>query len=171
MVRKRIIQIATILLDLLALVALFLPAFENLGATDSLWTRISENFSAGSASGILTDSIYYLPVIVSGILVALLESKLRYGVTLLSASSGLTLLLSQYLFPAVEKSYLGAVYQVGLYALLAVQGALILVSFAGICVKDEPKAQEPPIDFRRSTMELPLSDIDQALLDQDSVEK
>ena len=39
MVRKRILQIATILLDVLALSALFLPAFENYGATDSLWTR------------------------------------------------------------------------------------------------------------------------------------
>ena len=82
MVRKRILQIATILLDVLALSALFLPAFENYGATDSLWTQITENFLTGSPSGILTDAIYYLPIIVSGILVALLESKIRYAVTL-----------------------------------------------------------------------------------------
>ena len=107
MVRKRILQIATILLDVLALSALFLPAFENYGATDSLWTQITENFLTGSPSGILTDAIYYLPIIVSGILVALLESKIRYAVTLFAASGGLTLLLSQYLFPAVEQAYLG----------------------------------------------------------------
>ena len=29
-----------------------------------------ENFAAGSASGILTDAVFYLPIIVSGILVA-----------------------------------------------------------------------------------------------------
>ena len=104
MVRKRILQIATILLDVLALSALFLPAFENYGATDSLWTQITENFLTGSPSGILTDAIYYLPIIVSGILVALLESKIRYAVTLFAASGGLTLLLSQYLFPAVEQA-------------------------------------------------------------------
>lgn len=52
----------------------------------------------------LTDAIYYLPIIVSGILVALLESKIRYAVTLFAASGGLTLLLSQYLFPAVEQA-------------------------------------------------------------------
>lgn len=167
MVRKRILQIATILLDLLALAALFLPAFENYGSTDSLWTQVSENFAAGSASGILTDAIFYLPIIVSGILVALLESKIRYAVTLFSASAGLTLVLSQYLFPAVEKAYLGSVYQVGIYALLAVQAALILASCAGICMRDEPKSQEPPIDFKRDTMELPIAEIDQILLDED----
>lgn len=168
MVRKRIIQIAVILLDVMALAALFLPAFENYGATDSLWTQISEHFMTGSPSGILTDAIYYLPIIVSGILVALLESKIRYAVTLFAASGGLTLLLSQYLFPAVEQAYLGAVYQVGLYALLAVQVALLLASCAGICLKDEPKGMDASIDFRRDTMELPISDIDLALLDENS---
>ena len=171
MVRKRILQIATILLDVLALSALFLPAFEIYGATDSLWPQITENFRTGSPSGILTDAIYYLPIIVSGILVALLESKIRYAVTLFAASGGLTLLLSQYLFPAVEQAYLGAVYQVGLYALLAVQIALLLVSCAGICLKEEPKGKEPSIDFKRDTLELPIADIDQALLDGETVDQ
>ena len=109
--------------------------------------------------------------IVSGILVALLESKIRYAVTLFAASGGLTLLLSQYLFPAVEQAYLGAVYQVGLYALLAVQIALLLVSCAGICLKEEPKGQGPSIDFKRDTLELPIADIDQALLDGETVDQ
>ena len=88
-----------------------------------------------------------------------------------AASGGLTLLLSQYLFPAVEQAYLGAVYQVGLYALLAVQIALLLVSCAGICLKEEPKGQGPSIDFKRDTLELPIADIDQALLDGETVDQ
>lgn len=101
----------------------------------------------------------------------MLESKIRYAVTLFAASGGLTLLLSQYLFPAVEQAYLGAVYQVGLYALLAVQIALLLVSCAGICLKEEPKGQGPSIDFKRDTLELPIADIDQALLDGETVDQ
>ena len=68
---------------------------------------------------------------------------------------------------AVSYTHLGSVYQVGIYALLAVQAALILARCAGICMRDEPKSQEPPIDFKRDTMELPIAEIDQILLDED----
>lgn len=71
----------------------------------------------------------------------------------------------------MEQAYLGAVYQVGLYALLAVQIALLLVSCAGICLKEEPKGQGPSIDFKRDTLELPIADIDQALLDGETVDQ
>ena len=55
--------------------------------------------------------------------------------------------------------------------MLAVQIALLLVSCAGICLKEEPKGKEPSIDFKRDTLELPIADIDQALLDGETVDQ
>ena len=168
MVRNKLVQICALLLELLSLTALFLPAFDNYGARKSFWNLITEDFSSGAAGGILTNSLYYLPVIISGILLILLESKIRYGFSLLSASAGLTLLLSQYLFPAVEAPYLGESYQVGLYALAAVQCALILLSFFGICLKESSdNRKETPVDFKSNTLELPLEEIDRALLEEE----
>lgn len=142
---KKLVQIVTVALQAGLLAVLFVPAIHDYELSLSLWNVIATGYQTYSWEDILTYSVYYIPVLAGILLVALLESRLRYGVSLLSASMGLMLTLSQYLFPALGASYLFPVYQWGLYLLLALECAVILFSFIGICQKDAPAPVEAPL--------------------------
>lgn len=154
--KNKVIKWITILLQLGLLGVLFVPFVHDYEFSRTLWDNILKSYQSGNLADVLTYGIYYIPVAVGTLLVLLLESRVRYGIALLSASMGFTLTLSQYLFPALSAGYQFAVYQPGLYVLLGLQCAVILFSLIGICCKEPPlPSYLQPVDFKNDTAELP----------------
>lgn len=133
--KYQLIKWVTIVLQLGLLGALFIPFIHDYELSSSLWDIIQDGYRTGSLEDVLTFMLYYVPVAIGALLVLLLESRIRYGISLLSAAMGLTLTLTQYLFPALAAGYSLVVYQMGLYVLLGLQCAVILFSLIGICSK------------------------------------
>lgn len=139
MIKKRLVQALTAILQGAILVTLFLPAIQDYDKTVSLWNRTLQAFQFHSTGDIFTQCLYFVPVLIGLLLVILLDSKFRYAVSLLAAGMGLTLTLSQFFFPALSQTYLFSVYQPGLYLLLLFQALTVLTSIAGVCQKQTPE--------------------------------
>ena len=128
------------------LVCLFLPAFQDYDRVFSLGSIVLEQFRLGHMSEILCGSLYYVPVIAAGLLVALLDGRLRYAISLLACVCGFTLMLVQYFFLALESSYLFGVYLPGLYVLAGLQLLGIVLSIVALCSKDAPVYLDPALE-------------------------
>lgn len=139
MLKKRLVQTLTAILQGAILVSLFLPAVQDYERFQSIWERTRFAFQIQNTADIFTNCLYFIPIIIALLLVILLESKFRYAVSLLAAGMGITLTLSQFIFPALSQNYLFSVYQPGLYLLLLFQSLTILTSIAGICLKQTPE--------------------------------
>lgn len=167
MIRKRLVRVLTAILQGAILVCLFLPAVQDYDQRVSIWGRTLQAFDFHSTADILTCCLYFIPVLIGLLLVVLLDSKFRYAVSLLAAGMGLTLVLSQFIFPALSQSYLFSVYQPGLYLLLLFQALTILTSIAGICQKQTPEE----LLAASATAELDIKKINERLRRQRDKEK
>ena len=154
--KKRIVQLVTVLLQLGLLVALFLPITRDYDVSKSLWSMATEGMATGSVQDILAGSIYYVPVVVSLLLVMLLDSKIRYALALLSSSMGLSLLLTQAVFPAFSMPYLFSIYQIGLYLSLLFEVLTIVFCCIGICDKSGREPVKNKVSPKRNTVEIPV---------------
>lgn len=161
--KYKVIKWITVVLQLGLLGALFLPFVHDYELSASLWSVITNGYRNGALEVIFTYALYYIPVVVGILLVLLLESRLRYGISLLAATMGLTLTLSRTLFPAIAAGwYTFAVYQMGLYVLLGLECAVILFSLIGICCKEPPlPAYLQPVDPKTDTAEIVLPSTDE----------
>ena len=155
-VKRRLVQLITAALQLGLLVALFLPFMHDYDLSKSLWSMATEGMSTGSVSDILSGSLFYVPVVVSLLLVALLDSKIRYGIALLSSAMGFSLLLTQAVFPAFSMSYLFSVYQIGLYLTLTFEVLTIVSCCIGICEKPVDASAPKKVSPKRNTVEIPV---------------
>ncbi len=155
--KYKIIKWVTIILQLGLLGVLFVPFIHDYELSSSLWDIIRDGYRTGTLADVLTFTLYYVPVAIGIIVVLLLDSRVRYGISLLSATMGLTLTLTQYLFPALAAGYSLVIYQAGLYILLGLECAVILFSLIGICCKDPAlPSYLQPVDPLSDTAEIRL---------------
>lgn len=155
--KQKVVKWITVLLHLGLLGVLFVPFLHDYELSLSLWNSIWEGYRIWDVESILNYSVYYVPVIIGLLLVTLLESRVRYGISLLSAGLGLSFTLTRYLYPALVNGYQFAVYQMGLYLLLALECAVILFSLIGICLKENaPNRRLATVDPKADTAEIIL---------------
>ena len=150
---KKLTPLATIILQSGILVALLLPAILNYDESSSLLEYLISSFKSGHTTIVLTGALYYVSVLAGVFLTALLDSKIRYAVVLMSATMGLTLVLVQFIFPALQDSYLFSTYQIGIYLLLGCQFITIVFSCIGICAKESFRPSLSLLESRQDTAE------------------
>lgn len=160
MFKKRFIQILTVCFQICLLIALFIPITEDYTNKVTLWNKIVESFKSGNSELILVNSLYYIPNIIAIILVVIFNSKIKYLLAAVASSFGISLVLIQYIFPAVATPYLFYVYNLGLYVILALQFLIIILCILGISL-DEIKGENPILTDKQSkenTQEILLDD-------------
>lgn len=160
MFKHRFVQVLTVCFQLCLLAVLFVPIRGDYNVSVTLWDKIVQSYKTASAGDILTLSLYYLPVIITTIFVALFEGRFKYVLAAVSSSLGLTITLVQFIFPAVSDTYLFYIYQVGLYILISIQVATVILCVVGVSLKrPEEMSREDKIDTKSDTQELLIEDI------------
>ena len=160
MFKKRFIQILTICFQVGLLVAMFIPIMQENSNNVTIWNKIVEDFKSGNSELILIDSLYYIPNIITIILVAIFKTKIKYLLAAVASSFGVSILLIQYIFPAVATPYLFYTYSLGFYAIPALQFLIIIFCILGISL-DEIKGENPILTDRQAkenTQEILLDD-------------
>ena len=160
MVQRKIVQIVAVILHVLILISLFLPAMNEYGEIYSMARIIYEAISVGNKTYIITYAMFYLPIIVSGILIALIDGRNKYIVGIVSSTIGLSLSLYMFIIPAIGNDYLFATYEFGLYSMTILQAVTLLICCIGACFKDGNYSEdEITVDEKGFTSEIPIDEI------------
>lgn len=163
MIKRKIIYVITVILHVLILISLFLPAIKDYNVTSSIMGKVYDTLSSGDKTYIFTYAVYYIPIIISGIVIALLDNRVKYVFGVISSTLGLALSLYMFIFPAMGNNYLFATYQFGIYTLLLLQVTTILLCSIGISLKNiediNPIEDDKAVDAKSFTTEIPVSKI------------
>ncbi len=159
MFRFKFIQILTVCFQLCLLFALFVPVTQDYGVSVSIWNEIVQSFKTANAEYMLTFSFYYLPNIITMILLVVFQNKIKYLLSAVASAFGLSIVLIQYIFPAIASPYLFSIYDIGLYVILGLQFAVIISCIIGVSLGDPIDNDLPYVDFKKDTQEILLDDI------------
>ncbi len=159
MFKFKFIQIVTVCFQLCLLFALFIPVIEDYGTDVTIWSKIIQSFKTANAEYMLTFSFYYLPNIITMILLIVFKSKVKYLLSAVASSFGLSIVLIQYIFPAVANPYLFYVYSAGVYIILSLQVAVIILCIIGVSLGNPENDNLPYVNLKKDTQEILINDI------------
>ncbi len=160
MILKKIIQISAESLNLVILIAMFLPAVTDETNTYSVFNIIIDSFIKADKMNILVYMIYYIPTLMSIIFISILKNRFRYAFSLLSASMGLTVTLLNFILAALSDNFKFLSCQYGIYMILCFEIIEIIICFIGISVGDLSVSENfYHSGFKDITTEIPLNEI------------
>lgn len=142
MFKNKFIKVLTVCLQICLLIALFIPITQEYSNKITIWSKIVESFRLANSELILVNSLYYLPNIISIILVVVFSGRIKYLLAAVSSTFGISVLLIQYIFPAVATPYLFYVYNLGLYVILALQFLIIILCILGVSLDNTNESKQ-----------------------------
>lgn len=160
MIKQKIVQTIAVILHILILISLFFPAFNEYGETYSMAGKIYKTILTGDKAYIITYAMFYLPIIVSGILIALIDGRNKYIVGIISSTIGISLSLYMFLIPAIGNNYLFTIYEFGLYTMSILQVSTLLICCIGVCLKKVNYFEDKiDVDQKCFTSEISIDEI------------